>query len=587
MSRSALIALVCVGFAFAASAVISRATFDRLPHLEDEFAYLYQARLFADGDLAVPTPHPRAAYWQPFLIDVNGQRFGKYPPGWPLILAVGVRAGAPWIVNAWLAALAVALVYRLGRDLYSPRAGAVAALLAAASPMALLLTGTLMGHTAGMGCAALFLYALWKLESPIQTRKRKESPQRAQVGPSPKSPPHAVERGLTNTPIPPLHTVGGAKTKTPGWAALAGLALGTLLINRPLTAVGIAVPLIAYEIGRALWTWRRSGWRAGARVSALLGIVAVTALGIGLIWPWFNWAVSAPRGESFPVYLGRFLRSDDDTNLYLRVWPYDRVGFGPQHGRAEGGHTLALGWEHARRDMRCAARDVFGWAAPLPDGARADNACTAGAGWSYASVIPLGLGLLAGWRRHWTWLLLSVPVSLAAVYMAYWAGSWLYSARYYAEALAAVAVLAGGGIAALFGDGSRVGPGIWPYAPTKRQRSIILYAALGALAVYSLVIYTPARLAPLRGYGSVTQAQIDRLNAWREDPSRPLLVIAVGDHHWREVAALMALTTPRRDGDIVLARDGYGSQADAIRAQFPDREVIYYANGAFTHTPPE
>lgn len=580
MSRSALIALVCVGFAFAASAVISRATFDRLPHLEDEFAYLYQARLFAGGDLAVPTPHPRAAYWQPFLIDVNGQRFGKYPPGWPLILAVGVRAGAPWIVNAWLAALAVALVYRLGRDLYSPRAGAVAALLAAASPMALLLSGTLMGHTAGMGCATLFLYALWKLESPPGIREEKGSPQRAQRIKKKREEVSCFFRFFSAFSA-------SSAVKLSFWAVVAGLALGALLINRPLTAAGIAAPLIAYEIGRALWTWRRGGWRAGARVGTRLGIVAVAALGIGLIWPWFNWAVSAPRGESFPAYLGRFLRGDDDTNLYLRVWPYDRVGFGPQHGRAEGGHTLALGWEHARRDMRCAARDVFGWAAPLPDDVHADNACTAGAGWSYASVIPLGLGLLAGWWRRWTWLLLSVPVSLTAVYMAYWAGSWLYGARYYAEALAAVAVLAGGGIAALFGDGSRGGPGVWPYAPTKRQRSIILYAALGALAAYSLAIYTPARLAPLRGYGSVAQAQIDRLNARREDPSRPLLVIAVGDHHWREVAALMALTTPRRDGDIVLARDVYGSQAGAIRAQFPDREVIYYASGAFTHTPPE
>ena len=38
MKRSAVIALLCVYLAFAASAVVSRAVFERLPHLEDEFA---------------------------------------------------------------------------------------------------------------------------------------------------------------------------------------------------------------------------------------------------------------------------------------------------------------------------------------------------------------------------------------------------------------------------------------------------------------------------------------------------------------------------------------------------------------------
>ncbi|NLF77466.1 MAG: hypothetical protein GX573_17365, partial [Chloroflexi bacterium] len=50
MKRAALLALVCIWFAFGASAVVSRAIFDRLPHLEDEFAYLYQARIFARGE---------------------------------------------------------------------------------------------------------------------------------------------------------------------------------------------------------------------------------------------------------------------------------------------------------------------------------------------------------------------------------------------------------------------------------------------------------------------------------------------------------------------------------------------------------
>ena len=164
MKRSALIALLCVFLAFTASDIVSRAIFERLPHLEDEFAYLYQARLFARGDAYIETPAPVRAYWQPFLINLEGKRFGKYTPGWPLILAAGVEMGELWVINAWLSMLTVAVVYRLGREVYNPQTGAVAALLTAISPAAMLLSGSLMAHTLALFLTTLFLYALWRIE---------------------------------------------------------------------------------------------------------------------------------------------------------------------------------------------------------------------------------------------------------------------------------------------------------------------------------------------------------------------------------------------------------------------------------------
>src|SRR3990172_3161346 len=114
MKRAALLTVLCAFFSFAASAIVSRTVFERLPHLEDEFAYLYQARIFAHGDITIATPEPVRAYWQPFLLSLDGKRFGKYTPGWPLVLAAGAGVNQPWIVSAWLAMLTAALAYRLG-----------------------------------------------------------------------------------------------------------------------------------------------------------------------------------------------------------------------------------------------------------------------------------------------------------------------------------------------------------------------------------------------------------------------------------------------------------------------------------------
>lgn len=533
MKRSAVIALLCAYLAFAASAVVSRAVFERLPHLEDEFAYLFQARIFERGQVTIETPQPATAFWQPFLINYQGHRFGKYTPGWPALLAVGTRLNQPWLINAWLMMLTVALIYRLGAALYNRATGAIAALLVATSPAALLLSGSLMSHTAGLFFTTLFLYALWRVE-------------------------HRQRRAL--------------------WGAIGGVALGVLVITRPLTAVGIAAPYVLYSVGRVLW----AGFRAPDTFGAVLGplvVLGVVASALSLAWPAFNHHATGLPGEPFGGYLVRFVRGDKDTNLYRFVWDYDRVGFGPGHGRRDEGHTLDNGWRHTKTDLKCAARDLFGWALPAEDDLTvADSACLVSSpGYSWL-MLPAGLLLTA--RRRWTWLIAALPLSIIAVYFAYWIGGTLYSARYYAEGIGAAALISAAGIAAL-----ARWINAWALRHRKPRSGWVVYAAIAALALYALAIYSPARMAPLRGYGRIGQVQLRALDAARQDPARPVLAIAQGAHHWRDVATLMAVTSPFRDSEIVLARDTSASNADTLRAQFPEREVIYLIDGAFTHDP--
>jgi hypothetical protein len=87
---------------------------EHVPHSEDEVAYIFQAKVFAQTRLAAPTPPYADAFWTPFVVDYEGQRFGKYPIGWPLLLSLGFRLGAPWLVNTLLATLTLALIAHLG-----------------------------------------------------------------------------------------------------------------------------------------------------------------------------------------------------------------------------------------------------------------------------------------------------------------------------------------------------------------------------------------------------------------------------------------------------------------------------------------
>ncbi len=541
MKRSAWIALIFIWLAFTGSAVVSHSTFDRLPHLEDEFAYLYQARVFAHGDVYAPVYKPVRTYWQPFLVNLNDRRVGKYTPGWPLVLAIGVLFEQPWIITAWLAMLTVAVVYRLGRDVFNPETGAVAALLTATSPGALLLSGTLMGHTSTLLFVTLFFWAMWRLEH------------------------------------------GRHKL---AWAVTAGASLGMTILTRPLSAVGIVAPFVVYSVARVLWNTLRHSTREGWQTLKPLMVLGALAIALSALWPAFNWTVAAKTDESFPAFLVRFLKNEPDTNLYWYIWKYDRIGFGEGHGRVTGGHTPELGWKHAKQDLACGAHDLFGWAQTAPDTVNLDTNQCAETGRGYSWLL-LPLGLLFGLPRKWTWLFAAVPVTLVAAYISYWIGGRLYSARYYSEAITVFALISAYGLTALahaLHSGYRR---LRAPAPVGFSPAWIVYAALIGVTIYSLAIYTPVRLKPLDGYGRINQEQINDFNALREEPGKPVMLLVWGEHHWRDVGAFMAVTDPFIDSDIVLARDPDAKYLDEILSRWPDREHIFLIDGEFTHTPPD
>ncbi len=205
---AAVLLLICAA-SLLLIALISQGIFERVPHVEDEAAYLFQAQVFAQGRLSVPTPRYPASYWSPFVIDYQGQRFGKYPPGYPLLLSLGVRARMPWIVNALLGSLALWFIAQLGREIYSPTTGLLAAALGLTCPVFLAQSSSLLAHATSLFLTALFLWAVAGL-----IRDPSRSPQ--------------------------------------GRAITAGLALGYLIITRPYDAIGLSLPFALFGLARGL-----------------------------------------------------------------------------------------------------------------------------------------------------------------------------------------------------------------------------------------------------------------------------------------------------------------------------------------------
>lgn len=216
---------------------VSTRYFERLPHLEDEMAYTWQAAAISGGHITVPSPECGRCFLYPFVVDYNGLRFGKYPLGWPVVLAAGVKVGLRWLVNPLLAGFCIWLLYRLGKKVAGEGTGLLAAFLAAGSPFFLLNAGSLLAHIWTL-FLTLGLTLAW------------------------------LDSFVHNTPFP--HWL----TDLVVVFCLAGLAL-----TRPLTAVGVALPFILHALILLIRGSRHVRWR-------LLGIAALAGLlsSLHLLW---------------------------------------------------------------------------------------------------------------------------------------------------------------------------------------------------------------------------------------------------------------------------------------------------------------
>lgn len=158
--------LLCMA-SFLVATAVAWGVFEAVPHLEDEHANYFQAKVFAAGRLTNPAPPVPEAFYVPFAVIQDGRKFSKYPPGYALVLALGMLVRQPWLVNSLLAAVGIYATYLLARDLYDQDTGLLAAALGVVSPTYIMLSGTLLSNISSLAALALFAWAF--------SRTRRES----------------------------------------------------------------------------------------------------------------------------------------------------------------------------------------------------------------------------------------------------------------------------------------------------------------------------------------------------------------------------------------------------------------------------
>lgn len=301
MPYASRIALLISCLSVLAAYWVSENIYERTPHVEDEFAYVWQAQVFAHGQAYITSPAHPTLFVVPFVVDHDGIRFSKYPPGWSLVLSLGILTGLTAWINPLLAGLAVWLTFRLGQKIFDDRTALLTISLLATSPFFLMVSGTLLSHPWSL-FLSLALTLAW-LDLFIQNDD------------------------------PPQERL------TPEWIkiCIAGLSLGVLALTRPLTAIGVGLPFFIHGL---ILLWR--GNLANRKTVLIIGGIAAAAASIQILWQYI-------------------LTGNPMQNLYALWWEYDRIGFGDGIGTQPGGHGSFWVINNLVSSMMAGSRDLFGW----------------------------------------------------------------------------------------------------------------------------------------------------------------------------------------------------------------------------------
>jgi 4-amino-4-deoxy-L-arabinose transferase-like glycosyltransferase len=355
--------IACLGVVYA---ILARVALRSFPYSGDEYSGYLQAELFARGLLkAAAPPHPELLRVDHVLMDAWVR--SKYPPGASALLALGVRAGAPWLVGPLEAVVALVAVWRTTLAHLGSRAALLAVVVLGLAPLFAVQAATFYAHTpATMWLALAFATtSLW------------------------------------------------IRTGSSAWPILGGAAIGCAFLTRPGDAAWFAAALLVLRSRRVLWL---TALGASPFVAAYFGYQAIQfgsafTDGYHAYEPTFRSIYGAETGHPLSLlYLVSPLEQANHLDV-VRALAMEWTVPGTVLLGIAG--ARALGKEHPERRMRDFAVAVavvplamlFVSVADVDDGARARYLST--------TLIPLAFLAGPGWDAAATALRTLVGARLA------------------------------------------------------------------------------------------------------------------------------------------------------------------------------
>ncbi len=129
------------------------------PNSADEYAYIFQSQTFLEKRLW-NEPHPVQEFFSfAHIAQIEGKWVSRFPPGWPLVLAIGSSLRIPlWLINPFLGTLSIVFLFALARRIYNLRVAMISVVSILFSGFFIFNSASYFSHTLCGLLIILFFY---------------------------------------------------------------------------------------------------------------------------------------------------------------------------------------------------------------------------------------------------------------------------------------------------------------------------------------------------------------------------------------------------------------------------------------------
>jgi hypothetical protein len=134
---------------------------DEFPNSADEYVYLYQAEALDKGILSQPSHQLENFFRFNHIVQKDGIRAGRFPPGWPMLLALpyALRVPPAWL-NPILGIITLLVFYAFVKKFYSQRVAFWSVISLAFTAYFIFHSASYFSHTSCLLFTVSFIYSL-------------------------------------------------------------------------------------------------------------------------------------------------------------------------------------------------------------------------------------------------------------------------------------------------------------------------------------------------------------------------------------------------------------------------------------------
>ena len=149
---------------FVTLSFVAYVPFKDYPYSMDEYNFLYQARIFSKGKLFLKVPETYRPFVEQYMILRDGKLFSKYPPGFPLILSIGVLLKYPGLINPLIAVTTLFVLFCLVKSFMGPKYALLSVILMSTTPYFIAYSASYYTHPTALLLTTLLFFMVRKYE---------------------------------------------------------------------------------------------------------------------------------------------------------------------------------------------------------------------------------------------------------------------------------------------------------------------------------------------------------------------------------------------------------------------------------------